>query len=188
MMSNTTEVVERADKRPRQSFGVIEESRAIGIDETVASEIVEVLNTDIANAYVLYHQLHKHHWNVEGAEFRDLHVFLQEAYETLEVGADEVAERAQAIGGVPIAGPANQQERATIEFEGEDVYDVRTSLENDLQAYAEIISGMREHIALASELGDPVTEHLLKEILVEIEEDAHHIEHYLEDDTLVKLG
>jgi len=44
---------------------------------------------------------------------------------------------------------------------------------------------VREHIQLAANLGDPTTEHLLKEKLIEIEEDAHHIEHYLEDDTLV---
>jgi len=172
-------------KTVRQQFGTVEESEALRLDEEKAEQIIEALNTDLANAYVLYHQLHKHHWNVEGAEFLEIHRFLQEAYENLEAGADMIAERAQAIGGVPIAGPANQQERATIEFEGEDVYDIRTSLENDMYAYAEIIEGMREHIQLAANLGDPTTEHLLKEVLTNLEEDAHHIEHYLEDDTLV---
>src|SRR6056297_2274362 len=169
----------------RQRFDEIEESDALRLDADKAEQIVDALNTDIANAYVLYHQLKKHHWNVEGSEFNDIHVFLQEAYETLEEGADEIAERAQAIGGVPVAGPANQQERATIEFEGEDVYDIRTSLENDMHAYGDMIEGMRDHIQLAANLGDPTTEHLLKEVLTQIEEDAHHIEHYLEDDTLV---
>jgi len=169
----------------RQRFDEIEESDALRLDADKAEQIVDALNTDIANAYVLYHQLKKHHWNVEGAEFNDIHVFLQEAYETLEEGADEIAERAQAIGGVPVAGPTNLEEHATIEFEGEDVYDIRTSLENDMAAYGDIIEGMRDHIQLAANLGDPTTEHLLKENLIEIEEDAHHVEHYLEDDTLV---
>ncbi len=172
-------------KTVRRQAGTIEESEALRLEKEKAEQIVEALNTDLANAYVLYHQLHKHHWNVEGAEFRDLHLFLQEAYENLEAGADMIAERAQAIGGVPVAGPANQQERATITFEGEDVYDIRTSLENDMHAYGDIIEGMREHVQLAANLGDPTTEHILKEILTDLEEDAHHIEHYLEDDTLV---
>src|SRR6056297_3957588 len=171
-------------KETRQRAGTVEEN-ALRLEPEKAEQIVEALNVDLADAYVLYHQLHKHHWNVEGAEFLDIHVFLQEAYEHLEEGADRIAERAQAIGGVPVAGPANQQEHATIEFEGEDVYDVRTSLANDMEAYGDIIEGMREHIQLAANLGDPTTEHLLKEVLVDIEEDAHHIEHYLEDDTLV---
>src|SRR6056297_3675751 len=171
-------------KETRQRAGTVEEN-ALRLEPEKAEQIVEALNVDLADAYVLYHQLHKHHWNVEGAEFLDIHVFLQEAYENLEEGADRIAERAQAIGGVPVAGPANQEEHATIEFEGEDVYDIRTSLANDMEAYATIIEGMREHIQLAANLGDPTTEHLLKEVLVDIEEDAHHIEHYLEDDTLV---
>jgi len=169
----------------RQQADTIEESDALRLEKEKAEQIVDALNTDLANAYVLYHQIHKHHWNVEGAEFRDLHLFLQEAYENLEAGADRIAERAQAIGGVPVAGPANQEERATIEFEGEDVYDIRTSLANDMVAYGEMIEGMRDHIQLAANLGDPTTEHILKEVLTQLEEDAHHVEHYLEDDTLV---
>src|SRR6056297_831265 len=172
-------------KTVRQQAGTVEESEALRLDKEKAEQIVDALNTDIANAYVLYHQLKKHHWNVEGAEFLDIHVFLQEAYENLEEGADEIAERTQAIGGVPVAGPTNLEEHATIEFEGEDVYDIRTSLENDMAAYGDIIEGMRDHIQLAANLGYPTTEHLLKENLIEIEEDAHHVEHYLEDDTLV---
>ncbi|MFO7834331.1 MAG: DNA starvation/stationary phase protection protein DpsA [Halohasta sp.] len=172
-------------KTVRQQFGTVEKSEALRLDEEKAEQIVDALNTDLANANVLYHQLKKHHWNVEGAEFLDIHVFLQEAYENLEEGADAIAERAQAIGGVPVAGPTNQEDRATIEFEGEDVYDIRTSLANDMDAYGDMIEGMREHIQLAANLGDPTTEHLLKEVLIELEEDAHHIEHYLEDDSLI---
>ena len=172
-------------KTVRQHAGEVEGSEALRVDAERAEQIVDALNTDLASTYVLYHQLKKHHWNVEGAEFNDIHVFLGEAAETLEDGADEIAERAQAIGGVPVAGPTNHAEHATIEFEGEDVHDIRTSLANDMEAYGTIIEGMRDHIQLAANLGDPTTEHLLKENLIEIEEDAHHIEHYLEDDTLV---
>ncbi|MGM0605353.1 MAG: DNA starvation/stationary phase protection protein DpsA [Halobacteriota archaeon] len=172
-------------KTVRRQAGTVEESAALRLDAEKAEQIVDALNTDLANAYVLYHQLKKHHWNVEGAEFRDLHIFFEEAYETMEEGADLIAERAQAIGGVPVSGPSNLEDRATVSFEGEDVYDVRTSLENDMAVYGDIIEGMREHVQLANNLGDFTTEHLLKEILIEIESDAHHVEHYLEDDSLL---
>lgn len=170
--------------RIRQEEGTVTEND-LRIDTDRSEQIIDALNTDLANAYVLYHQLKKHHWDVEGAEFRDLHLFLEEAYETMEVGADEIAERAQALGGVPVAGPATQQERATVSFEGEDVYDIRLSLANDLEMYGDIIESIRDHIELADNLGDYATGEMLRDILVEIEEDAHHIEHYLEDDSLV---
>ncbi|MFC5969725.1 DNA starvation/stationary phase protection protein DpsA [Halomarina salina] len=162
------------------------EPNALRIDTDRAEQIIEALNTDLANAYVLYHQLKKHHWTVEGAEFLELHVFLEEAYEHVEVGADLIAERAQALGGVPVSGMEALSDRATVEHEGEDVYDVRTSLESDLAIYGDIIEDLRDHIELADNLGDYTTKEILQhDVLKKVEEDAHHIEHYLEDDTLV---
>ena len=172
-------------KTVRQQAGEIEESRALRLEEDKVEQIVDALNTDLANAYVLYHQIHKHHWNVEGAEFRDVHVFLQEVYEDVEAAADEVAERLQALGGVPHASLTTLAENATVEPEDEDVYDIRTSLANDLEMMGDIIESYREHIELAEGLGDYATAEMLREQLEGIEGHAHHIEHYLEDDTLV---
>jgi starvation-inducible DNA-binding protein len=44
---------------------------------------------------------------------------------------------------------------------------------------------LREHIQLATNLGDYNTEEQLRDILEDVEEHGHHLEHYLEDDTLV---
>jgi len=173
------------DREVRREFGSVEESEALHIGEDRAEQIVQALNTDVANGYVLYHQLKKHHWNVEGAEFLELHRFLEECYVHIEEGTDIIAERAQAIGGVPVSGMDSLLEHATIESEDDDVYDVRTSLHNDMELYSEVIQGMREHVKLANNLGDFATEEVLREVLATLEEDAHHFEHYLEDDSLV---
>jgi len=161
------------------------EENALRIDEERSEQIIDALNTDLASTYVLYHQLKKHHWNVAGAEFRDLHVFLGDIAMEAEAFADELAERAQALGGVPLAGGANFEEHAPIEPEGDDVYDIRTSLERDLELYGEIIESLRDHIDLFENLGDHATAHIYRENLIDVEEAAHHLEHYLEDDTLV---
>lgn len=168
----------------RQEAGTVDKNE-LRLDVDRSEQIIDALNADLCDTYVLYHQLKKHHWDVEGAEFLELHRFLEEAYEHAEEGADLIAERAQALGGVPIAGPSAQEEHASVEFEGEDVYDIRTMLRNDLEMYGEIIESLRDHIELADNLGDYATGELLREILMEVEEDAHHFEHYLEDDTLV---
>ena len=168
-----------------REFGTVEES-ALRLDTEKARQIVDALNQDLADTYVLYHQLKKHHWNVAGAEFRDLHLFLGEAAEHAEEGADELAERAQALGGTPVAGLRSISDRASVEPEGEDIYDIRTSLENDLALYGDVIESLRDHVELATNLGDHATAQILREMLVEVEEDAHHVEHYLEGDTLVQ--
>jgi DNA-binding ferritin-like protein len=167
-----------------REFGSIEENE-LRLDVEKAEQIIDALNQDLANVYVLYHQVKKHHWNVEGAEFRDLHLFLGDAAANLEDAADEIAERAQALGGTPISGPAQQAEHASVEYEGQEIYDIRRSLEHDLSVYGDIIEATRDHIELAENLGDQATAQILRELLVQTEEDAHHIEHYLADDTLV---
>ena len=169
----------------QQQFGTVEEN-ALRLDVNKSEQIVDALNADLAASYVLYHQLKKHHWNVEGAEFRDLHLFLGDAADHAEEAADVLAERAQALGGVPISTPADLQQHAPVVPEDENVYDIRTSLANDLEIYGVIIESLRDHVELATNLGDHATAEILREILVEVEEDAHHIEHYLEDDTLVR--
>jgi DNA-binding ferritin-like protein len=171
-------------KKVTQEAGTVEEN-PVRLDQEKAEQIVEALNGDLANAYTLYHQLHKHHWNVEGAEHLGIHRFLQEAYEDVEEAADEVAERLQALGGVPHASMQTLSEHATVEPEDEDVYDIRTSFENDLEMYGDIIESYRDHIELAEGLGDHTTAHMLREQLIELEEHVHVIDHYLEDDTLV---
>ena len=176
--------VMNTEQTVQQEAGTVEEN-ALRLEPEKAEQIVEALNRDLADAYVLYHQLHKHHWNVEGAEFLDIHVFLQEVYEDVEVAADDLAERLQALGGVPHANMTTLAEHATVEPEDEDVYDIRTSLANDLEMMGDIIESYREHTELAAGLGDHATAQLLREQLETIEEHAHHIEHYLEDDTLV---
>jgi DNA-binding ferritin-like protein len=168
----------------RRRAGSVEET-ALKIDPEKAEQLVDALNTDLAATYVLYHQIKKHHWNVEGAEFLELHGYLGEIAADLEEGADELAERAQAIGGVPLSGGSTFEKHAPIEPEEEDVYDVRTSLRNDIEAFGVIIETIRDHVELADDLGDYTTEELLRETLETVEEHAHHLEHYLEDDTLV---
>jgi DNA-binding ferritin-like protein len=157
---------------------------ALRLDREKAEQIVDALNTDLASVYVLYHQLRKHHWNVEGAEYRDLHQFLGDAAEAAEEAADELAERVQALGGVPVSGPGRLEEHAPVEFEGEDVYDIRTSLENDLDVYGDVIESARDHVELAGGFGDHTTAHMLREHLIDLEEFAHTIDHFLGDDSL----
>ena len=185
MLSGEQPSAMSTQKNVRQEAGTVEDNE-LRLETGKAEQVVEALNTDLAATYVLYHQLKKHHWNVEGAEFRDIHVFLGDAAGRAEEAADKLAERLQAIGGTPIAGGKNLEEHAPVAPEDEDVYDIRTSLGNDLDIYGDIIESLRDHVELAQNLGDHATAHLLREILIEVEEDAHHIDHYLEDDTLVQ--
>ncbi len=171
-------------KEAMREFGTVEEN-GLRLDTDKSEQIIDALNTDLAAAYTLYHQLRKHHWNVEGAEFRDIHIFLGEAAERADEAADQIAERAQSLGGTPVASMSQLQEHSPVESEDDDIYDIRTSMEHDIEMYGDIIESLRDHVELATNLGDHATAEILRQILGAVEEDAHHLEHYLGDDTLV---
>jgi DNA-binding ferritin-like protein len=160
------------------------EANPLGIDDEAAAELVVTLNDSLATLQILARQIQKHHWNVEGPEFLGIHEFLGDAYENVAEATDELAERITALGGVPVAGPEAAIERSLVAFEGETVYDIRSSLEADLAAYETLATTLREDALLAQQCGDLGTADLLQEVLSEVEDDAHHIDHFLEDDTL----
>lgn len=166
-----------------QRYDEIEQS-CLGFDEDTIESLTTKLNRDIAGLYALYHQLKKHHWNVEGDNFRDLHEYLGDIAYDVEEYADVVAERVQALGAVPLSGMNNYAERIPFETEDKNVYSIRTSLENDLEAFKVLIHRIRERVSQAYNNQDYVTENMLRDGLEMLEEHAHHIEHYLEDDSL----
>jgi starvation-inducible DNA-binding protein len=71
----------------------------IGLSETARSTVMEILNTLLADEYVLYTKTRNFHWNVTGPSFHALHKFFEEQYEQLDEIMDEVAERARALDG-----------------------------------------------------------------------------------------
>jgi len=133
---------------------------------------------------MLFHQLQKHHWLVEGPQFNELHEFMKETYTMTHNQVDQFAERITALGGIPTCHPAEQVELAYIKHEADGTYCVRNIFEQDLGHMGEIAQQMRKTIAIAAEHYDFGTEHLLKGILLEIEDQAHHLERYLGFDSL----
>jgi len=74
-------------------------SANIGISDSDRRQVVDVLNTLLADEFLLYTKTRNYHWNVTGPQFNDLHKFFQSLYEALDEVIDEVAERARALDG-----------------------------------------------------------------------------------------
>ena len=64
-----------------------------GISETNRQEVSKQLTRVLADEYVLYTKTRNAHWNVEGHDFPDKHVFFETLYKQLETSIDEIAER-----------------------------------------------------------------------------------------------
>jgi DNA-binding ferritin-like protein len=168
-----------------QEWGTIAEN-ALRIDPADAEAVVDALSVDHAGSFNLFYLLRKHYWTAEGAEHEAVAEFLGEAYGRVRGMNDDLAIRIVELGGIPPNTPRTIQERAEVHLEAEDLYDLRASLNGDLEGYATLIGGVRDHVALVEGRGDPGTAELLRGHLEDLEADAHELEQFLEDDTLVR--
>lgn len=160
------------------------ESNVLMLDEAVTKQVIQVLNQDLASLYVLHHQYHKHRWVVEGPQFRELEQLFAMHAEQVELAAVEVGERANALGGVPAATMRKQLEVTYLEEEPDGILGIRDMLERDVDAERTIANRLREHIQLATKLGDWGTEDLLKQTLQATEKRAAFVQKHLERESL----
>jgi len=172
-------------KNIRQEPGTVK-ANPLGLDKKTASKVIDMLNADLASMFVLYHQYHKHHWIVEGAQFLELHLLLEAHYTELHDQFDVVAERIVALGGLPVSGPTEIEENAYITHEVPGMFDLRTMLEHDVTAEGTIAEQMRKHISSISDLGDYGSENILKAILEAGEKRAAFIQKHLEPESLTR--
>lgn len=70
----------------------------IGIATEDRNAIADGLKKLLADSYTLYLQTHNFHWNVTGAQFRELHLMFEEHYTELATAVDDIAERIRTLG------------------------------------------------------------------------------------------
>jgi len=74
----------------------------IGLTEEQRFGVIELLNRNLADVYLLLVKTRKYHWDVVGPQFRSMHELWQEQYEALSQHVDVIAERVRALGGYPL--------------------------------------------------------------------------------------
>lgn len=171
------------NRTPLRSVGEVE-GNPVGLSEKACKELVAHLDRHLASFSLLYHQYHKHHWLVMGPQFRDLHLFLEEHYEQIHQQFDAIAERLTVLGGIPTCSPSEQEKLAYIQHEPEGRFRIREMLELDIECEKILCQELRRSVKVAFEHGDFGTKRLLETWLGHAEDRAHHLEHFLEADSL----
>jgi starvation-inducible DNA-binding protein len=70
----------------------------IGITETNANAVADILAKLLADEFLLYTKTTNAHWNVIGDNFHANHIFFENQYRQLDEVVDSVAERIRKIG------------------------------------------------------------------------------------------
>ena len=74
----------------------------IGLTDAQREGVMGILNTLLADEYLLYTKTRNYHWHVVGPQFNDLHKFFEEQYNELNTIVDDVAERVRNLGGTAL--------------------------------------------------------------------------------------
>ena len=158
----------------------------MGLKQEDAVAIAKELNRHQSSLFILFHQYQKHHWLVEGPQFRDLHLYLEDSYTQVHKDLDAIAERITVLGTIPTSSPVELTKQAYVVHEPEGYFPLRQMLEHNLKMERLICTMLRKTIARASEAQDFGTATLLKQVLMAAEDRAHHLDHYLAEDGLAK--
>ncbi len=154
------------------------------LDHSVTAPICEGLNILIASFQALYLQYQKHHFVVEGSEFYSLHEFFSESYEQAEGYVHKLGERLNGLGGVPVASFTKLAELCCFTPEPDGAFSCRDMVEHDLQAEQAVITVLRRQAGQAESLGDRASRYMYEQMLLETEDRAFHLAHFLAHDSL----
>ncbi len=143
-----------------QAFGTIAKMPN-GLAERVCQESVERLNQILVDTMTLRDMYKKHHWQVAGKTFHELHLLFDKHYEEQAELVDEIAERIQMLGGLSYAMAADVAENTNIPRPPKGREEVPVQISRLLTAHEIILLEARASARKASELGDDGTNDLL---------------------------
>ena len=126
----------------------------IALPESVCKESVENLNQLLADTITLRDLYKKHHWQVAGPTFYQLHLlFDKHAEEQLEL-VDLIAERVQSLGGIAVGDPRHAAELTTIPRPPDGAEEVAVMIDRTLQAHEITIEKVRAAITTTEGVED----------------------------------
>jgi len=124
------------------------------------SNVVLGLQTQVANAFILYLNYKHYHWQTFGPLFRDLHLLFDEFAGEVYATIDDMAERVRMIGPNPVSRIEEFQKTATIQS-AKDSTDMREMIREADENALTVIREMRAAIKTADEADDPGTADVL---------------------------
>lgn len=159
----------------------------IALSETACKESVENLNQVLADTIALRDLYKKHHWQVAGPSFYQLHLlFDKHAAEQSEL-VDSIAERIQLLGGVSLAMAHDVAETTLIPRPPKGREEPPVQMSRLLHAHEIVIKEARAMARRASDAGDDGTNDLLvSDVIRRNELQAWFVAEHVVDTPLVR--
>ena len=133
----------------------------------------DLLNRLLANTSVLFIQTLHYHWNIEGPEFHDYHVLLDDHYNDLLKDMDVIAERVRAVQGQALGSMKDMIKYADLKEDTGKLPKPKQMIAKLLKQYETQIEDMREAIIiLEAETTDFGSQNMLEDLIEKYEKTA----------------
>jgi len=152
-----------------QEYGTIVHM-PLSLDEKTRQENADSLNQILADTITLRDMYKKHHWQVAGHTFYQLHLLFDKHADELTELIDEIAERIQILGGVAIAMAADVAETTKIERPPRGREEVPVQIDRLLEAHELLLKEAHDVADQADENGDDGTNDLMTSKLIPLNE------------------
>jgi starvation-inducible DNA-binding protein len=133
----------------------------IALSEEACRESVANLNQLLADTITIRDLYKKHHWQVAGPTFHQLHLLFDQHYEQQNELVDAIAERIQLLGGVSIAMAHDVAEMTLIPRPPKGREQVPVQISRLLHAHEMVLLEARAMARAAAESGDEGTNDLI---------------------------
>lgn len=133
----------------------------IALAESVCKESVDNLNQLLADTITLRDLYKKHHWQVAGPTFYQLHLLFDKHYGEQNELVDQIAERIQLLGGVSLAMAHDVAETTLIPRAPKGREEVPVQISRLLHGHEIVLKEARAMARVAAESGDDGTNDLL---------------------------
>lgn len=133
----------------------------IALDEHVCAASTENLNQILADTMTLRDMYKKHHWQVAGHTFYQLHLLFDKHHGEQDELVDSIAERIQVLGGVSLAMAADVAETTLIPRPPRGREEAPVQISRLLEAHEVILKEARTMAKQAVDAGDDGTNDLL---------------------------
>jgi starvation-inducible DNA-binding protein len=131
-------------------------ARDLARENRADSPVVQALQRQVGNAFVLYANYKHYHWQTFGPHFRDLHKLFDTMADDVLSTLDELAERVRMIGQDPPAHLLEAADLATVSRAAADS-NMREMIEEADRNLLVVVSEMRQAASVAEEHDDPGT-------------------------------
>ncbi|MCE9673128.1 DNA starvation/stationary phase protection protein Dps [Myxococcus stipitatus] len=151
----------------------------VNVPAETREEIIDLLNTLLADAIDLHWQIKQAHWNIRGTHFYSRHLLFDDLAKHARKQADDFAERAGTLGGYAegtIRLAAKNSELPEYDLKAVESEDHLRALVDRMARYA---ASIRNGIQRCDELNEPITVDLLTQVLGDVELDLWFLESHL---------